>query len=412
MVVPALAKIGPVYRSRCAAGNLGRMTLATEQPAVPLPRYGQRSLGELIPALLSSLGLPGVANPLAIHPTARACLLLIDGLGWEQLRDQLDAAPFLNSLAGEPLTTGFPATTAASISSVATGMPPGEHGLVGYTMALPGYDRAFNTLTWSLYGLGPRVDLRSEVVPEAFQPDATLAERAAAAGLRIDHVGPAFHQGSGLTRAVGRGERFHPADSLDALGRAVLAALAAPRAMIYAYHPRLDAAGHVNGVRSQAWRDELVAVDNAVRALAEQLPASTVLVVTGDHGMVDLQPHERIDLADRPELAAGVRLLAGEGRARYVSAVPGAEAEVLAAWHAILGDRMWVWSREEAIATGIFGPRVTNKARERIGDVVAAAYGRVGVFQRDVDPAQPRFGGHHGSLTAAEQLVPFLLYRT
>jgi hypothetical protein len=388
------------------------MTLAMDGPPVPLPRYDRRSLAELLPAVLSSLGLSDFAGPLAIEPVAKACLLLVDGLGWELLRDHPDAAPFLNAAAGEPLTTGFPATTAASISSVATGMAPGEHGLVGYTMALPGYERAFNTLTWSLYGLGPRVDLRGEVVPEAFQPQATLAERAAAAGLRIDHVGPAYHQGSGLTRAVGRGERFHPADSLDALRQAVLGALEAPRAMIYAYHPRLDAAGHVNGVRSQAWRDELIAVDNAVRTLAEQLPEKTVLVVTGDHGMVDLQPDERIDLADRLDLAVGVRLLAGEGRARYVTAVPGAEADVLATWRAIIGDRMWVWSREEAIATGIFGPRVTDKARERIGDVIAAAHGRVGIFQRDVDPAQARFDGHHGSLTSAEQLVPFVLYRS
>ena len=73
---------------------------------------------------------------------------------------------------------------------------------------------------------------------------------------------------------------------------------------------------------------------------------------------------------------------------------------------------MWVWPREEAIASGIFGPRVSDKARERIGDVVAAAYGRVGVVQRDVDPAQARLNGHHGSLTPAEQLVPLLTYRS
>src|SRR5213594_4286685 len=74
--------------------------------------------------------------------------------------------------------------------------------------------------------------------------------------------------------------------------------------------------------------------------------------------------------------------------------------------------RMWIWGREEAIATGIFGPRVTERARERIGDVVAAAYARVGIAQRDVDPAQARLNGHHGSLTPAEQLVPLLRYRT
>jgi type I phosphodiesterase/nucleotide pyrophosphatase len=388
--------------------------MVTDQtaPEPPRPRYGTRSLGELVPSLVSSLGLAGFANALAIEPAARICLLLVDGLGWQLLRANPAAAPFLNSIAREPLTTGFPATTAASLSSLATGVPPGEHGLVGYTMALPGYERAFNTLTWSLYGVGPRVELVNEVVPEAFQPIPTLAERAAAAGLRTHHLGPAFHEWSGLTRAIGRGERFHAADSLDAVAEGARRLLNAPRAFVFGYHPRLDAAGHVYGVASQAWTDELVAVDQAARLLAEQLPAEALLVISGDHGMVDLRPEERLDLADHPDLAAGVRLLAGEARARYLSTVPGATGNVLSTWRSRLGDRMWVWTREEAIATGIFGSRVTDRARERMGDIVAAAYGQVGIVQREVDPAQARLNGHHGSLTPAEQLVPLLIYRS
>ena len=381
-------------------------------PEPPLPRYGVRSLGELLPSLLSALGITGFANPLAIEAASRVCLLLVDGLGWELLRQNEEAAPFLNSIAREPLTAGFPATTAASLSSLATGLPPGEHGLVGYTMALPGYDRAFNTLTWSLYGLGPRVDLRAEAVPETFQPVATLPERAAAAGVPIQYLGPAFHKGSGLSRAIGRGQRFHRAESLEAIHHAALRRLDARPALVYGYHPGLDTAGHLEGVASQAWRDELVAIDHAVRTLAEQLPGDTLMVVTGDHGMVDLRPSERLDLADHPDLATGVTLLAGEARARYLRPAPGAAGDVVSAWRSILGDRMWVWTRDEAIATGIFGPRVSDQARERIADVVAAAFGPVGIVQRDVDPAQARLNGHHGSLTPAEQLVPLLLYRS
>ena len=377
-----------------------------------VPRYGTRSLGELVPSLLDCLGAPGFANPLGIEPASRVCLLLVDGLGWELLEANRQAAPFLNSIAGAALSAGFPATTAASLSSLGIGVPPGEHGLIGYTMALPGYGRAFNTLTWALYGIGPRVDLLDELVPETFQPLATLAQRAAAAGVPIHHLGPAFHEWSGLTRAIGRGERFHPANSLEAVAEGTLRLLNAPRTFVFGYHARLDAAGHVHGVSSQAWKEELIAVDHGVRLLAEQLPPETLLVVSGDHGMVDLRAEERLDLADHPELRVGVRLLGGEARARYVSTVPGATADVLNAWRSTLGDRMWVWAREEAIATGIFGPRVSERAEERIGDIVAAAHGRVGIVERNVDPAQARLVGHHGSLTPAEQLVPLLVYRS
>jgi hypothetical protein len=187
--------------------------------------------------------------------------------------------------------------------------------------------------------------------------------------------------------------------------------LSRPPAFVLSYYPGVDAAGHVHGVASPRWHEQLVAVDNAARRLAEQLPEGTLLVVTGDHGMLDLRLTERMDLADYPELAAGVSLLAGEARARYVRTVPGAVDDVLMTWRAILGDRMWVWTAEEAIATGIFGPRMNDGARERIGDIVAAAFDRVGVVQRDVDPAQARLNGHHGSLTPAEQLVPFAVFR-
>src|SRR6184192_722088 len=106
-------------------------------PAPSIPRYGARSLGELVPSLLSSLGLAGFADPLALGPAARVCLLLVDGLGWELLHANHSSAPFLNSIAGEPLTVGFPATTAASLSSVTTGLAPGEHGLVAIPWRCP-----------------------------------------------------------------------------------------------------------------------------------------------------------------------------------------------------------------------------------------------------------------------------------
>jgi len=356
--------------------------------------------------------MPGFADDLAVERARRACLLIVDGLGWELLRANATAAPFLWSMAQEPVTAGFPATTAASLSTIATGLPPGEHGLIGYTLPLDGYTRAFNVLTWSLYGVGPRTVLLDQLVPEQFQPLETVAQRAAAAGVVMHHLGPAFHDGSGLTRAILRGERFHTADSLEAVTRLALRLLAGSGVFVTAYHPALDAAGHVSGVASQRWRDELVALDNAIRVLAEQLPEGTVLAVTGDHGMVDLRPEQRLDLADHPDLGSGVALLAGEARARYLRTAPGATNDVLAAWRSRLGDRMWILTKDEAIASGVFGPTVSDRARERIGDIVAAAYGHVGIVQRDVDPAQARLNGHHGSLTAAEQLVPWLVYRS
>jgi len=380
-------------------------------PTPPLPRYGEASLADLASSLLSALDVPGFANPLGIEPVRRVCLLVVDGLGWEALRARRAAAPLLYQASerGVALTAGFPSTTAASLASIGTARPPSEHGLVGYTIALPGLDRPLNCLRWAAYGAGGYKDLRGRFVPEQLQPEPTAFERAAADGVEVTLLGKRDYANSGFTRAALRGGRYVGTHSIgDDAASALRAVGAGRRTLVYAYQPDLDRTGHVRGVGSEAWRLQLAHVDLLARQIAERLPGDAALVVTGDHGMVDLRPDQRIDVADEPGLTEGVRLLAGEARARHVHARKGAARDVLGAWRALLGHAMWVMPGEEAIEAGWFGPNFPDRLRPRVGDVVAAAFGPVGVVQRAVDPTQAILTGHHGSLTSAEQLVPFL----
>lgn len=388
----------------------GRMA---EAPRLTLPRYHDRSLADLVPSLLASLGVNHEHDHLRLGPARAACILVIDGLGEEQLGAHAHLAPFLAAGRGEPLTAGFPATTAASLSSIGTGLPPGEHGLVGYTMRVPGHDRAMNVLRWDLYGHGPHVDLRAELVPERVQPVPTALERAAAAGVGVTLVGPREHQHSGMTRAALRGGRYRPAFGLgDLVAGAAEALHELPRTLVYAYHPDLDLIGHVRGTDSDAWRLQLSTVDASAAALAERLEPDDVLIVTGDHGMVDVPDDAaRLDVDTINGLMNGVAVLAGEPRMRHVHAVSGATEDVLAAWRNVLGDRFWVAAREEAIDGGWFGQNVPDRVRVRIGDAVVASRGPEVLVQRSVDPLQAGLLGHHGSATSVEQLVPFITVR-
>ena len=386
--------------------------MTVEEPVVP--RYGQASLCDVVPSVMAAVGVPGFSNTLGIEPLPGVCILVVDGLGWELIRGYRDHAPVLAAASdrGRPLTAGFPSTTSTSLASLGTGLPPGRHGLVGYTFAMPGIDRPLNALHWVPYGFGPTEDLRDRFVPEQVQPEPTVLERAAAAGTEITLVGPAAHAGSGLTRAILRGGRYAPADSLEELVAAVAGGFMDGRTSVYAYHPFLDTFGHMRGVGSEEWLAHLEQVDRAVSSMADGLPSGFALVVTADHGMVNLPPEDKLDVADEPALVEGVRMLAGEARARHVHTWPGAERDVLAAWQETLGDRFWVRTGDEAVAAGWFGPEVLDRVRPRIGDVVAAARDAVGVFQREVDPLQASLVGHHGSLTRVEQLVPLLLIRS
>ncbi|MGH3796742.1 MAG: alkaline phosphatase family protein [Pseudonocardiaceae bacterium] len=375
------------------------------EPSIPVaPRYGVRSLSDVLPSVLGALGVPGCAGPLQVPAARSACVLLLDGLGWELLTEHAADAPHLAALAqrSEPLDAGFPATTATNITSLTTGRPPGEHGIVGYTFAGP-TGEVLNALTWRSRG---GVDLRDTVPPEELQCHPTALQRAAAAGLAVRVIGPAAVRRSGLTRAALRGAEYHGVHALGDLTAGVLAALEG-RALCYAYLADLDVMGHSYGPGSTPWRLQLAHLDHLVAAIAGRLCPGALLCVVADHGMATLA--DPVDADADLRLRCGVRLIAGDVRARYVYTEPGAADDVLAAWREVLGERAWVVSRAEAVAAGWFGPSVLPAVLPRIGDVVVAARGHHGVVQSAVEPRQTAMVGHHGSLTPADQLVPFLL---
>lgn len=373
------------------------MTAQTTEPT--LPKYHESSLDALATSVLASLGVPGEPNPLALPPADRTCLLLIDGLGWELLRAHPAAAPFLSEIAmtAAPLTAGFPATTATSLGSIGTGRPPGQHGIFGYQVAIPGTGKLLNALTW-----------KAPVDPLAWQPGSTIFERAASAGVRAMRVAPRQLDGTGLSIASMRGAEYLAAGTLGALVSRSAAALAGDEpAFALVYYGDLDATGHVLGCGSDAWLYQLAHVDKLAEQLASALPHGTVLHVTSDHGMIDVPEADRIDFDAVPELRDGVALLGGEARARHVYCEPGAADDVVAAWRGVLGERAWVASREQAVADGWFGP-VRDAFAARIGDVVVAPCGPWAVIASKLEPRESAMVGLHGSLTQSDQLVPLL----
>lgn len=364
----------------------------------PLPAYGRAALSDLTPSLLAGMGVPGYDDVLGLDAGARVCLVLVDGLGEVLLRRHAGAAPFLAGLLpfARSLTVGFPSTTAASLSSIGTGLPPGGHGLLGYKLRDPDRDVLVNQLRWD-----------AAVDPLRWQPRETAFEHAAAAGVVVRQVGPRAFASSGLTRAGMRGSDYIGANTAGERLASVVAALSGPGPrFVYAYHADLDLTGHITGVKSVAWQAELTHVDRLLEQLAAALPGGTTLLVTGDHGMVD--PTELVDVEDDPALQAGVVLVGGEARARHVYTRRGAAADVLAAWTSVLGERAWVVSREQAVAEGWFGPTVDPAYLRRVGDVVAAARGGLAMVALQSEPHESRLVGMHGSLSDEELLVPLL----
>ncbi|MFB6614552.1 alkaline phosphatase family protein [Streptomyces sp. NPDC085524] len=380
----------------------------------PVPHYGTGSLADLLPTLVAGQDVPGFTASIAeLTPADRNCVFLVDGMGWEQIKAHPDEAPYLTSLlgssrggTGRPITAGFPATTATSLASVGTGLPPARHGLPGYAVRNPASGELMNQLRWHPW-----------TPPKPWQPYPTVFQLADKAGVHTAQVSSPAFQTTPLTKIALSGGTFHGRmTGEERMDLAALQLAAGDRSLVYTYFSELDGAGHRHGVDSDAWRGQLMYVDRLVQRLAEQLPPRTALYVTADHGMVDVPFDEdsRIDFDEDWELGAGVALLGGEGRARHVYAVPGAEADVLTVWREVLGDRFWVAGREEALELGWFGApgECDERVLGRIGDVVAAAQADVAITASRNEPNESALAGMHGSMTAAEQLVPLLEIRS
>jgi hypothetical protein len=386
-------------------------------PDLAVPSYGAATLADVLPGAAAALGVPIArgdlpADPLdltgALGGARRVMVLLVDGLGAELLRTHADLAPTLASLtrpAGD-LSAPCPSTTPVSLATLGTGLPPGSHGILGFVTVVPGElgasgeDRTLNHVQWA-----------DDPDPDVWQSRRTVFEQAQAAGVAATAVGPYAYAGSGLTRAVYRGATYTGAVSHGDLCALSLRSLAAtPRALVYGYIPELDLTGHVRGVDSPSWRAQLGLIDRVVEQLLAGLPDDAALLVTADHGMLDVPGETRVDLDQDPALADGVRVLAGEPRARYVHVEPGAEDDVLFRWREVLRDRAWVASRDEAVASGVFGP-VDDALAARIGDVVALARGSWALVTPEHEAGPSRLAAYHGSLTATELAIPLLVAR-
>lgn len=376
------------------------------------PEYGGDCLDGVLPAALGALGVAlgptdgrdteQARERLGVPRTDRICVVLVDGLGHALLAERAGHAPFLRGRLPDArvLTVGFPSTTAASLGLFGTGRAPGRTGLAGYTVRNPTTGALANLVSW--HGL--------DAAP-AWQREPSLLRLAAEAGVAVTSVGPARFAGSGLTVAALGGGRYVPAESLDDRVDAALAALRRP-GLVYLYWGDVDKVGHHAGWRSPEWGDALSEIDRGLAALARRLPAGAALVVTADHGQVDVDPAAIVDVAGTPALAAGVELVAGEPRAAHVylaDPTPEATAAAAGRWRTELGDRALVATRDEAVAAGWFGD-VADHVRPVLGDLVVAALGAGGVGDsRTQTPASLALRGMHGSLTPGEMLVPLVV---
>src|SRR5690606_31928615 len=193
-------------------------------------------------------------------------LLVLDGLGWDQLQERRHLAPTLAALAGQAISSVVPSTTATALTSITTGLAPGEHGVVGYRMAVEG--EVLNVLRWST----STGDAREKFPPERVQDVVPFA------GLRPPIVTKAEFATSGFSGAHLHQVRFRgyrlPSTMLVELRHL----LDDHEPFIYAYYDGIDKVSHEYGF-GEHYDAELVAVDRLVAEIIDLLPPGAAVLI-------------------------------------------------------------------------------------------------------------------------------------
>lgn len=326
-------------------------------------------------------------------------LVVVDGLGAISLRAHAGHARTLTAgMAKKDVAHSvFPSTTAAALTSIVTGVWPGEHGLVGYRVLDASRDILVNQLSgWETDGLDPLT----------WQAAPTIFERAGRDGRESFAVGFAGYAHSGFTKATLRGAEFVAATTAAARIEAAYAlAQAHTGSLVYCYLPEVDKAGHKCGIASAEWAAALEDID---AAMSTRVPPGVGVLVTSDHGMVDVAMNRQIVLEETH--LRGVRHVGGEPRMLHAYLEPDVDSAALTArWRADLEGIADVVTRDEAVRAGLFGPMVTPAASERIGDLLAIARGTWAVYDGTAPDQRGRgMVGQHGALTPEERQVPVI----
>ena len=371
-----------------------RVTTSAAADGPIIPDYGGANVRGIIPALLGpsswETGLP-TWMPAPVSSASAVVVIVLDGLGWDQLQAHRELMPTVAAMAGGPIHTVAPTTTATALTSITTGLTPAEHGLIGYRMAVGG--EVMNVLRWYV---GDQAVRRSHP-PSEVQPFEPFL------GQTVPVISVAELQSSAFSEAHLRGS--DPVGWRAASSIAVQARLEveAGERFVYCYYGGIDKIAHERGF-GPFYEAELCAADRLVGDLLESLPPETALLVTADHGQVDVG--DRL-VTPSSTLLSSVTMQSGEGRFRWLHAAKGAVAELAASAREEVGHVAWVATKEQTLDEQWFGTAMAPAVRSRLGDVALVAREPVS-FHDPADSGPFELVCRHGSLTSAEVNVPLV----
>jgi hypothetical protein len=388
---------------------------------VVLPDYDGLSIARVPDLAFSALGLNTCPSELLdrVSPPRvdRVLLVILDGLGYHRLAELAaeGASRDFDALAAPgmciPLTTVFPSTTVAALTTYSTGLTPAAHGMLGYRLYLREVSAVVNMIQLSVVGGHGEAPLPEAFAIDTLLPCPTVYERLADCDVDTHVLLPRGIAGSGLSRLLYRGAtHIHPAIGLSdmlALARQILNR-ARSRTVVTVYWPGLDSIAHPRGPQSEAYVAEAASVAAALRRELVGRVGRTLLLLSSDHGFASMTASDYVPTTRFPKLDDR-RLLfpVGEPRASYLFLRADAGSATASPSPTVEGDLLFV-DADEALSLGLFGSgQIHPETRHRLGDLLVVSTGRQGLLHPY--PDAPFLQGMHGGLTADEMIVPLVV---
>lgn len=366
-----------------------------------------KSFGRLTDVLVSSMAAigNGGANPLGLKRAQKAVVILVDGLGVSNIQFQPGHAPFLNAHVSKAnsIKCAFPSTTAASITSLATGQLPGQHSVIGYQVFDRKIGQPVNLLTgWS------------DQYPPSRQARPTLSEKCKFEGVEFVFCGPAEYENSGFTQATMRGARYLSGKSLEDRFLAVRKALSQPGpAIFYLYVPELDQTAHARGSKSVQWLEKLEELDALTKKFVDSLPKNVGCLLTADHGIVDVAAERHVFL-DEVDLD-GLLFVGGDPRVSFIYFEAELAADKLQRNQQIVAEHLhgdaFVVTKEEVLSRGWYGESQEADALDLMPDLFVIASAEIAIYHRKFAKSKSmQMIGQHGSISTQEMQVPLMRF--
>lgn len=391
------------------------------------PRYDGHSIVNIPETAAKILGAH--SNNALKHPgveefdSKHVVLLVLDGLG-TKLVDYAKKSygiPSYDIVSKKSLqfniTSVFPSTTATAMSSLNSGLTPQEHGIIGYTMYLRELGLIGQMLRFSPL-LGGRPLFDAGLDRASFLGGPTIHERLDAVGVNSTVYLPHYIMDSGLSQITCRGAYVEPQNSLADMIVRVRKNLEQGNgeSFHFAYHPSPDTLVHARGPYAEEYAVELESIFATVASqlfqkLERKVARNTLLIITGDHGAVNIEKEGIIDLSNHPKLLEMLKLPpTGDSRASIMHAREGKARKIKEYFDQNFKNLFEVRSSKWFLENGYFGlGKVRPETIDRIGDVIAVPRGLNVLDNSVADPRRNMIPGRHGGLSENEMSVPCIM---